>query len=34
VGKRYHSGRISNGVAKAFALVLMFKGERIANPQM
>ena len=34
MGKRYHSGRISNGVAKGFALVLMFKGLRIANPQI
>jgi len=26
VGKRYHSGRISNGVAKGVATADMFKG--------
>ena len=34
MGKRYHSGIISNGVAKGFALVLMLKGLIIANPQI
>ena len=34
VGKRYHSGRISNGVAKGLALILIFKGSVIANPNI
>ncbi len=32
--KRYHSGRISNGVAKGVATADMFKGSWIANPNI
>ena len=34
VGKRYHSGRISNGVAKGVAGSIIRKGEQAANPNM
>ena len=34
VGKRYHSGRISNGVAKGLASQLMFKGSLSAKPNI
>ena len=32
VGKKYQSGRISMGVAKAFARATRFKGSRTARP--
>jgi hypothetical protein len=32
VGKRYHSGRISFGVAKGLASSVIFKGSIIPNP--
>ena len=31
---RYQSGRISKGVAKGLADMLIFKGSKIANPNM
>lgn len=34
VGKRYHSGRISNGVAKGVAFSIIPKASWIANPNM
>ena len=34
MGKRYDSGRISNGVAKGLALELMFKGSFRAKPKI
>ena len=34
MGKRYDSGRISNGVAKGLALDLMFKGSFRAKPKI
>ena len=34
VGKRYHSGRISEGVAKGFADELIFKGSVIVKPNI
>ena len=34
VGKRYHSGRISNGVAKGLARILILKGSCIARPNI
>ena len=32
VGKKYHSGRISNGVAKGFALIPKLTGDTVDNP--
>jgi hypothetical protein len=34
VGKRYHSGRISNGVAKGVDESIIWKGFETANPFM
>ena len=34
VGKRYHSGRISNGVENGLAFSLMFKGSATAKPMI
>jgi len=34
VGKRYHSGRISNGVAKGVDESIIWFGEANANPHM
>ena len=34
VGKKYHSGSISNGVANGLACSLIFKGSWIASPNI
>lgn len=34
VGKKYHSGKISNGVANGSAFSPMVEGSKMANPTM